>query len=128
MAEICEMRHTPYADGILGRGWWRGIQKRNHDLVLRVAQSHERDWAMNLNVGLMGKFIDKLALLYEKHSYTLDRIWSNDESGCQAGRVGGMWVLAKRGSRDVKGLIPKAREWMMVCQCSRPSHPKSLYL
>jgi len=55
--------------------------------------------------------------LYEKNAYSPHQIWNCDESGAQAGKDGGGYVLAKKGARSVHVVVPDQREWLSVLAC-----------
>jgi hypothetical protein len=57
-----------------------------------------------------GCLYDNLAYLYATYEYSPSCIWNCDESGVQAGKNGGAYVLAKTGSRSVHQVVPDEQE------------------
>lgn len=47
----------------------------------------------------------------------MHHISNYDETGLQARRNCGMWVISKRGSRNVPKILLKSREWITIRSC-----------
>jgi len=73
--------------------------------------------ALNLRLAIVSKFYNTLFAAYEQHSYAPDHIWNCDEIGLHAGRNCGMRVIAKRGRKNVRKILPKSREWITILSC-----------
>ena len=85
--------------------------------MLRTTEGLDRDRELNLCPAIVCTFYDTLSSAYDKHSYGADHIWNCDETGLHAGRNCGMWVISKRGSRNVPKILPKSREWITILCC-----------
>jgi len=117
VATITQTRVTPFKDGIPGEGWVRCFKRRHPELVLRKSQTLEGNRASGLNPESVSSFYNNLQKLYTHRGYAPHQIWNCDESGAQAGRGGGGYVIAKRGSKIVHNIIPNQREWLTVLVC-----------
>ena len=117
VALITQSRYTPFRNGIPGPGWLRWFRRRHPELSLRLAQGLDNNRARSLCLANVSTFYENLGALYDQHQYAPSHIWNCDESGVQAGRNGGAYVLAKTGSRSVHQVIPDEREWLTVLTC-----------
>ena len=117
VAFITQGRDTPFTNGIPGPSWLRWFRRRHPNLSLRLAQGLDNNRAKSLCETNVKTFYDNLRAMYEQHNYPASHVWNCDESGVQAGRNGGAYVLAKTGSRSVHQVIPDQREWLTVLTC-----------
>ena len=115
--EITKNRWTPFRNGILSKGWMKWWRWRLPELTIRVAQALDSVWAKGPTTENVGTFYDNLEVLYNRHSYSPDRIWNYDKTGVQAGRNGGAHVIAWRGARNIHSIVPGKREWLFVLMC-----------
>jgi len=69
-----------------------------------------KDGDLNLRPAIVSRFYNTLSIAYEQHSYALDHIWNCDETSLQVGWNCGMWVISKRGRKNVPKIFPKIRE------------------
>ena len=58
-----------------------------------------------------------LKYLYNTFKYHAGQIWNCDESSVQAGRSGGVTVLAKLGSKSVYAIELDQREHLSILSC-----------
>ena len=84
VAEICQMRATPFKDGIPGRSWLKLFQKRHSCLVIRTLKSLEANRARNLSPSIINTFYANLQHLYNQENYQPSHIWNVDESEANA--------------------------------------------
>ena len=84
VAEICQMRATPFKDGIPRRNWLKLFQKRHPNLVLRTPQSLEANRARNLSPSMVNTFYANLQHLYNQENYQPSHIWNVNESVANA--------------------------------------------
>jgi len=108
---------TPFKDGILGAEWIRFFKKQHLELTLRRPQALDQNRTRNLCPETVTSFYNNLEILYSRHDYESQQVWNCDESGAQAGREGGGFVIAKRGCRSVHKVTPDHREWITVVSC-----------
>jgi hypothetical protein len=99
VAMITQDKDTPFTDGILGLGWLRWFKRRHPELSVRMAQGLDAKRAQGLCTENVKSFYDNLAYLYATYKCSPSCIWNCDESGMQAGRNGGAYVLAITGSQ-----------------------------
>jgi hypothetical protein len=81
---------------------------------LRLAQGLDSKRARSLSAVNVNSFYENLSCLYDAHNYSPSHIWNCDETGVQAGRNGGAYVLAKTGTRSVHQVVLDEREWLIV--------------
>jgi hypothetical protein len=117
VAFITQGRETPFTNGIPGPGWLRWFRRRHPELSLRLAQGLDAKRARNLFAENVTSFYENLSSLYDTHAYSPAHIWNCDETGVQAGRNGGAYVLEKTGSCTVNQVVPDEREWLTVLTC-----------
>lgn len=67
--ELTQTRHTPFKDGIPGRGWVRCFLLRHPQLSLRKPQALEKNRAIGLYPENVMTFYDNLSNLYKKNRY-----------------------------------------------------------
>lgn len=94
--------------------WWK---RRHPELTLRVSHALESARAKGLceeNVRNFHENLQHLYNLYNLHNYPADRIWNCDESGAQAGRNGGIVVIARRRAHWVHNIVPNQRKWLSI--------------
>jgi len=108
---------TPFTDKVPGLGWIKSFKGRHLELSMRKPQDLELKRAQNLCAKSVGSFYDNLQKFYNSHNYEANHIWNCDESGVQAGKVGGGYVIAKKGSKEVHKVILDLREWLSVLSC-----------
>jgi len=95
----------------------RCFRRRHQKLSLRKPQSLDQNRARNLSPHIVASFYNNLEAMYKIHNYEAQQIWNCDEIGAQAGRDGGAYVLARKGSKSVLKVIPNQREWLSVVSC-----------
>jgi hypothetical protein len=117
VAMITQGRDTPFTNGIPGPGWLRSFRRRHPELSLRLAQGLDSKRARSLSAVNVNSFYENLSCLYDAHNYSPSHIWNCDETGVQAGRNGGAYVLAKTGTRSVHQVVPDEWEWLTVLTC-----------
>lgn len=118
---LTQGRVTPFTDGVPGAGWVKCFRRRHPELTLRKPQALDQKRARSLCPLTVGSFYSNLQHLYDIHNYSPDHIWNCDESGAQAGKDGGGYVIAKKGSRAVHMVTPDQREWLSVLSCINAS-------
>ena len=85
------------------------VQEKTSRTCFPNYKSLDRDRDLNLRPTVVSKFYDTLSNAYQKLSYSLDHIWNCDETRLRARRNCGMWVIARRGSKNVPKILPKSR-------------------
>ena len=85
-------------------------------MSLCLSQGLDVGRAKGLCPANVATFHENLESMLER-SYEASYIWNCNESGVQAGRNGGGWVLAKTRVRSVYSIIPKEREWLSILVC-----------
>jgi len=118
---LTQARGTLFCDGVLGPGWVRCFRKRHLELSLRKPQALEQNRAKNLCPEVVASFYENLKILYNRNKYEGHQIWNCDESGAQASRDGGAYVIVKRGTKSVVKVAPECREWISVLSCINAS-------
>ena len=117
LVQICQGRWNPFKDGLPGKSWWSGFKNRHPDRVSRKTKGLDRDKDLNLHPAIVSNLYDTFSGAYEKHSYAPNHIWNCDETCLWFGRICGMRVIAKRGSRNMPICFPKSREWIIILGC-----------
>jgi hypothetical protein len=117
VAMMTQGRDTPFTNGILGPSWVRWFKRRHPELSVRLAQGLDAKRARGLCAENVKSFYDNLTYLYVVHEYSASHIWNCDESGVQAGRNGGSYMLAKTGSRSIYQVVLDERKWLTVLTC-----------
>ena len=82
--QICNDRLTPFREGIPGRIWWHGFQKRHPQLTLRRLKNLDLAKAQGLSKEACDKFYRILTTVYEEEKYPPYWIWNADESNLSA--------------------------------------------
>jgi len=107
----------PFTNGVSGLRRVKCFKRRHPELAMRKLQASEQRRAKYLCPNIVCTFYDNLENSYNTHKYQPDHVWNCDESGAQAGRDGGGFVIARRGSKTVLKVTPDSREWLFVLSC-----------
>jgi len=92
---LTQGRVTPFTEGVPRLGWVKCFKRCHEELAMRKPQALEQKWARNICPKSMASFYENLQKLYDTHKYSLNHIWNCDESGAQAGRDGGGFVIVR---------------------------------
>ena len=118
VATATQTRPMPWsARGVPSKGWLRRFRSRHPEISSRRSQGLEVARARALCPITSESLYANLERLYTAHSYPPIHIWNCDESGVQAGRVGGATVLARRGSRSIHSIELDQKEHLSVLSC-----------
>lgn len=120
--QICEGRRTPFKVGLPGDKWWKYFQDRHPQLVLRTPQALDGKRARNISPQRCERFYKFLEETLSEGSYSPSHVWNMDETGLSASiKVGGVRVIARRGSKAVLIRSSSSREWLTVVVCINAS-------
>ena len=97
--------------------WLRRFRLRHPEIATRKAQGLEVARARALCPIVAKSLYTNLEELYTTFHYPTSHIWNCDKSRVQAGRNGGVTVLAKRGSRSIHFIEPNQREHLSILSC-----------
>ena len=117
VAEMTQVRLTPFPNGIPGLSWVKWFRRRHPDLSLLVAQGVETGRARGLCPENVYSFYENLVEAYQEQKYPASQIWNADESGAQAGRTGGAMVVASKGAKQAHSVELDEREHVTVLSC-----------
>ena len=118
VALATQTRETPWsAAGVSGKGWLRRFRLRYPEISTRKSQGLEVARARAVCPTVAETLYTNLEELYTTFQYPPSHIWNCDKSGVQAGRNGGVTMLAKPGSRAVHSIEPDQREHLSVLSC-----------
>jgi hypothetical protein len=123
--QICSGRPTPFKGGMHGTKWWGFFKIRHPHLMLRTPQALDGKRTQNVTKEKCESFYNLLERIYAKTSYSPSHVWNVDESGLSASiKIGGVKVIAMKGSKAVLSRIPESREWTTVVVCVSVSRDK----
>jgi len=114
---LTQRRFTPFIDVVLGVGWIKCFKNRHSELCIRKAQALDQKRAKHLCPKNVNSFYENLKELYDMYNYQTNHVWNCDETGVQAGKDGGGFVIAKRGCKNVHIVTPDQREWLSILVC-----------
>ncbi len=98
VAEITQIKPTPFHDDVPKNSWWKWFQKGHPKISIKQIEGLEVSKAQGLTINSCKSFYSNLATLYQQHKYKPDHIWNLDKTRIQVGRQAGTMVLAKMGS------------------------------
>ena len=116
--QVCRGRPTPFKGGLPGDKWWRYFKNKHPHLVLRTPQALDGKREKIVTKERCGTFYTLLQSIYARTSYPPSHVWNCDETGLLASiKIGGVKVIAKRGSKAILTRMPGSREWLTIAVC-----------
>ena len=109
---------TPFRAGVPGPDWFRGLQTRHPDLVIRRQEKLSHSRARMLNSSTVEKYFVELHRILTKNKLhnKPSQVFNMDETGVQL-EHNPTSVLARKGTKAIPGRVSNSRENIIVVAC-----------